>query len=157
MERVGVEIEKKYIIEKPDLECISGEEAFSASEIVQIYVESQRGVTHRVRFRKRDGVTEYTETKKIRIDAMSSTEIERDISEDEFAELSKNIRAGSKPIRKTRYTFLYEGQLFEIDVYPEWKRCAIMETELESRESQVKFPSFIRIIRDVTGIKEYSN
>ena len=34
---------------------------------------------------------------------------------------------------------------------------AIMETELDSREKQVKIPSFIEILREVTGDKAYSN
>ena len=32
-----------------------------------------------------------------------------------------------------------------------------METELDSRESDVEFPDFIEIIKDVTGDKSYSN
>ena len=32
-----------------------------------------------------------------------------------------------------------------------------METELESREEEVEFPSFIEILREVTGDKAYSN
>ncbi len=157
MERVGVEIERKYIIEKPALELMMREESFTQSEILQIYLTSEAGVTRRVRSRCSKGNTSYTETKKIRIDKMSSTELEREISKEEFSRLCLESRAGSRPIKKTRYTFIYRGQLFEIDVYPEWRSHAIMETELESRDSVVSFPSFIHVVRDVTGVKEYSN
>ena len=51
----------------------------------------------------------------------------------------------------------YGGQLFEIDVYPAWKNTAIMETELDDREREVEIPTFIEIIREVTGYKAYSN
>ena len=97
------------------------------------------------------------QTRKIRIDEMSSTEIEREISAVEFDSLAGNILSGTRPISKTRYTFIYKNQLFEIDVYPEWKRTAIMETELDSRERTFDFPEFIEIVKDVTGDKSYSN
>ena len=32
-----------------------------------------------------------------------------------------------------------------------------METELENRESKVKIPDFLEILREVTGDKSYSN
>ena len=88
---------------------------------------------------------------------MSSTETEREISPDEFDILAKNIKEGTNPINKTRFTFKYEGQTFEIDVYPEWKSSAIMETELEDRDTVVEFPDFIKILSDVTGNRRYSN
>lgn len=157
MESVGVEIERKYIIRKPDYEDLRASDKFTESEILQIYLESELGETRRVRARTKNGVTTYTETRKIRIDKISATEIEREIEKTEFDALMALVRAGSKPIKKTRYTFVFDGQLFEIDVYPEWSHTAIMETELESRESVVKMPEFLHIIREVSGLKEYSN
>lgn len=157
MERVGVEIERKYIIEKPDIETLRGQEGFTESNITQIYLESEGGITHRIRKREECGSCTFTETKKIRIDKMSSTEIEGNITADEFARLSASIRRGSRPIIKTRYTFLYKGQLFELDFYPEWTRLCIMETELDCQDRQVVFPDFIRVTCEVTGIKEFSN
>ena len=157
MEQVGVEIERKYIIEKPDVELLRRQDNFSESDIVQIYLTSDAAQTRRIRARVKNGATVYTETRKIRIDKMSSTEIEREIEESEFSELSKLLREGSRPIKKTRYTFDFSGQLFEIDVYPEWSSTAIMETELPTRETFVEMPPFIKIVREVTGIREYSN
>ena len=154
---VGIEIEKKYIIEKPDIQIMRMMESFSESSILQIYLCSDDGITHRVRRRICGNQTKYIETKKIRIDKMSSTEMEREISKDEFDLLASNQKSGTTPINKIRYVFRYAGQIFEIDVYPEWKSTAIMETELENREVSVKFPDFIKIVRDVTGEKRYSN
>ena len=88
---------------------------------------------------------------------MSATEIERELSPLEFDSLASEIKEGTTPIDKVRHTFVYENQLFEIDVYPQWKFTAIMETELENRETKVEIPSFINIIREVTGDKAYSN
>lgn len=155
--KIGVEIERKYIIKMPDVSILEAQAGYTASSILQIYLPCADGETHRIRQRVSAGKATYTETKKIRIDKMSSTEIESEITEREFSLLSKNILENTLPITKTRYTFIYKEQLFEIDVYPEWQHTAIMETELDKREKSVEFPPFIEILRDVTGNKSYSN
>jgi len=157
MNSTPIEIERKYIIEIPDEEKMRLCEGYTVSEILQIYIESSPHLTHRVRSRKKSGNTVYTETQKIRIDKMSSYEDEKEISEREFLGLSNNIKKGTVPIEKVRHTFDYLGQTFEIDMYPKWKKSCIMETELESRESCVEIPDFIKIIKEVTGDKAYSN
>lgn len=155
--KVGIEIEKKYIIAKPSDNDLCAMDEYSVSEIEQIYLPSNDGTTHRVRRRSGDGITVFTETRKIRIDAMSATEIEGEISEERYLELAANPKEGTRPINKVRHKFFYLGQMFEIDVYPEWEHTAIMETELDSRDREVEFPAFLKIIRDVTGEKSYSN
>ena len=157
MKQPNIEIENKYIILIPEESVLSTMEQYTKSEIVQIYLESPVGITHRVRSRERSGNVTYTETKKVRIDKMSAYEDEREISEEEFLSLAKKIDKNTAPIHKVRYTFVYLGQLFEIDVYPQWMSTAILETELKTRETQVIFPEFIKILRDVTGDKRYSN
>ena len=153
-----IEIERKYVIEKPNVSAMSACAGYSSSEIVQIYLTSEVGITHRVRSRAfPDGRTIYYETKKIRIDKMSSHELEREIKREEFDALAEKIAEGSRPIVKTRHTFDYMGQTFEIDVYPDWERTCIMETELPSRDTEVTFPDFIRVVAEVTGDKRYSN
>ena len=153
----SVEIERKYIIKMPDISLLELQDSYSKSEILQIYLPSEKGETRRVRRRAYDDKTKYIETRKIRIDNMSATEIERELSPLEFDSLASEIKEGTTPIDKVRHTFVYENQLFEIDVYPQWKFTAIMETELENRETKVEIPSFINIIREVTGDKAYSN
>lgn len=153
----GVEIERKYIIKMPDVLLLSGQNEYTKSEILQIYLPSQNGETHRIRYRKYQDREEYTETRKIRIDEMSSEEIEGPISPERFSELSANIREGSRPLKKVRHTFMYLENVFEIDIYPEWKNSAIMETELADRNQLVEIPSFIEILMEVTGNISYSN
>lgn len=155
--KTAVEIERKYIIKMPCEQILAEQSEYSKSEIVQIYLPSMAGETHRVRRRVYSDKTVCTETRKIRLDRMSSTEIEGEIDEQKFLALSENILEGSSPVVKTRHTFVFCSQLFEIDVYPKWKNTAIMETELDAREREVKIPSFIEIVREVTGDKAYSN
>ena len=153
----NVEIERKYIIEMPDINVMSEMPDYTVSEITQIYLGSPQHVTHRVRRRAYDGRAEYTETKKVRIDKTSAYEDERLISEGEYSALALNMAKDSNPLSKTRHTFNYLGQIFEIDIYPNWTRTCIMETELPSRDAVVEMPSLIHIIREVTGDKKYSN
>jgi len=157
MDKNTIEIERKYIIQMPNVSLFCGLSGFTESDITQIYLSAERGKTRRVRRRAGALGVEYTETVKERIDGMSAHESEREITENEYIRLSSEIAEGTKPICKKRYTFLYLGQLFEIDVYPEWKRTAIMETELDSREACPRMPEFIKIVREVTGIRAYSN
>ena len=154
---IGIETERKYIIKMPDLNTLLAQDGYSKSEILQIYLTGAEGETRRVRRRIFDNKIQYTETRKIRINATSSTEMEREITEDEFNSAQSLALQGYTPIEKSRFTFIYNNQLFEIDVYSNWTKTAIMETELDSPDKIVEFPDFIEIIREVTGNKAYSN
>ena len=151
-----IETERKYVILKPDMTLIAGEEGFSESKITQIYL-LDREVTHRIRKREYPEKTEYTENTKRRISYMSAIESESEISRERFDELSAEIDPNTKPIEKNRVTFLYNGRVFEIDIYPAWKDTCILEVELDSEAGEILFPSFIKVVRDVTGMREYSN
>ncbi|MBO7303973.1 MAG: hypothetical protein J6V09_01965 [Clostridia bacterium] len=157
MENVPIEIERKYIISKPNFSSLVKENEYHRSEIVQIYLSGAKNATHRIRKRSDLSHTVYTETVKVRIDGMSAYEDEREIFEQDFTALSAKIADGTRPIRKVRHTFRYGDLTFEIDEYPEWENTCIMEIELPTREKSFKIPDFINIIREVTGDGAYSN
>ncbi len=150
----NVEIERKYIIKLPPLELLGG---YRRSEIVQTYLKSSPAITHRVRSRTTDGITVYTETKKLRIGKMSAIEEERELAFAEYEELLSQADPSSTPIRKMRYVIPFEDFLLELDVYPQWHSTCVMEIELPSCETEVKLPSFIQVVQEVTGDKRYSN
>ena len=152
-----VEIERKYVIRMPDISIMRAQTGYTVSEIHQTYLTSHAGVTHRVRMRVFPDKIVYTETKKVRIDAMSAYEDEREISEDEYLELIGCIAPDTHTLTKSRHTFTSYGQTFEVDIYPEWTRTCILETELSSRDETVTMPDFISVVKEVTGDKKYSN
>ena len=152
-----VEIERKYVILKPDFAALERKYEVGASEIWQTYLTSDAGVTRRVRKRVYSDRVSYTLTEKRRIDAISSLEDEREISEGEYEALLGEIRSGTRTLRKTRRVVRVGKVDFEIDEYPEWVRTCIMETELESRDEQVVMPDFVKIIAEVSGVKAYTN
>ena len=152
-----LEIERKYVIRKPNVAMLSSLEGYTVSDIEQTYLESAAHVTHRVRARSYGECTVYTETKKVRIDKMSVYEDEREIDEAEYERLLTEIKPGSRTVRKTRRVVLVGSVNFEIDEYPEWCRTCIMETELNSRDELVVMPPFLKVIAEVTGVKRYTN
>lgn len=154
---MALEIERKYVILIPDVRTLEKYPDYTSTDIVQTYLKSQAGITHRVRKRTYQSGAVYTETKKVRVDKISSEEKEREITEEEYVELLKKSDTGRVPIVKTRHSFTYLGQLFEIDIYPQWRHSCILETELKSRDTAVEFPPEVRAIAEVSGDKRFSN
>ena len=154
---MSVEIERKYLIEIPDisvLERISGVKKYM---ITQTYLESGNDVERRVRKRVCEEKNEYFYTEKSFLTHTSRREEEREISEAEYTELLKDKREDYEPLFKTRYVIPWKKHLIEIDIYSFSNSLAIAETELSDEREKVEIPSFIEIIKEVTGIKEYSN
>lgn len=153
----GVEIERKFVIAMPDVARLVGECGYTVSEIEQIYLGGSEGTTRRVRRRRMGDVTRYYETVKTRIDRMSVIEDEGEITEAEYTALAAEILEGTTPIHKTRHTFLHNDLTIEIDIYDGWQRTCILECELPSREYELVLPDFIKVVREVTGERAYSN
>lgn len=150
----GIETERKFIIKLPGDDILS---ALGGDDIVQIYIESETGKSERVRARTHMGVTTYTHTSKRRLSAISAYEDEREIGETEFAELAARQQAGTSPVKKTRYLLPYRDHVFEIDVYPQWRRFAVMEVELPDEDAVFAFPPEICVIKEVSGKRRFSN
>ena len=153
----SLEIERKFIIKRPSLDVIRIMGKYDVSDIVQIYLASEDGVTHRIRSKSGKNGTRYYETKKTRIDGMTVIEDEREISDNDFFALAPFCARGSHPIRKQRHSFFFKEHIIEIDVYPQWKNTCIMEIELEKKDEEIIIPPFITVLREVTGIRAYSN
>ncbi len=153
----GLEIERRFLIKMPDKDFICALKDSTVSEILQTYLESEPGTVRRVRERRYRDRTVYVETIKTRVDQMSSIEEEREICEEEYRLLLDRKEKGTSTVAKTRYTFPYYDRVFEIDVYPLWLGTAVMEIELPSSDAHLDLPAFIDVIREITGVKAYSN
>ena len=154
---VGIETERKFIIRTPDLALLGAQEGYAKSEIVQTYFDSADGITHRVRKRAGEGGTHYTETKKTRISHMSVIEDEIELCEVEYLERLGTLKTVGTPLCKTRHIFSFGAHTFEVDIYPGWKEHAVMEVEFSDESEQISLPPFIEIVKDVTGVRGYSN
>ena len=111
----------------------------------------------RIRQRGTDGHYIYCKTMKRSVSDVKRIEIEERLTQSEYLALMMEADTTMRQIRKTRYCLTYEGQYFEIDVYPFRNDRAIAEIELRTEDQQIRFPEFIRVIREVTGLEEYKN
>lgn len=151
------EIERKYLIEYPDIEWLESNPTCQRIEIIQTYLNSDKGEEIRVRQRGVDGNYIYFKTIKKKVSDVKRVEIERRLSQSEYLKLLMESDTTKRQIRKTRYCLTYEGQYFEIDVYPFWKDKAIAEIELSDENVKIVFPKQIKVIKEVTDDEAYKN
>lgn len=151
------EIERKFLIEYPDIKWLESIPNCQRIEMIQTYLKSANGDEVRVRQRGMDGSYIYFLTTKRKISERKRVEIERRLSKDEYLKLLMDADTSRRQIRKTRYCLTYQNQYFEIDVYPFWKDQAIAEIELSDEEMEVQFPEQIRVIKEVTDDASYKN
>lgn len=144
------EIERKYLVEFPEfpLPCED-----SATDIAQTYLLAEPGVSERVR--ERGGV--FYHTVKRRISGIKAEEYEEIIDQEEYERLLTRRDPKCRTIEKARHVFEYRGQVFEMDIFPFWKKQAMLEIELENEDVPVDMPPFIRVIREVTADRAYKN
>lgn len=152
-----LEIERKFLIEYPDVAALEKLPNCQRVEIIQTYLNAGEDEESRVRQRGIDGHYIYTQTTKRRVSERKRVEIERRLSQDEYLRLQMDADPTCRPIRKIRYCLTCNSQYFEIDVYPFWKDRAIMEIELSAEDAPIAYPPFLRIIREVTGDEQYKN
>lgn len=151
------EIERKFLIEYPDIEWLESLPNCQRIEIIQTYLNSDKDEEVRVRQRGFDGHYIYFQTIKRSVSDLKRVEIERRLSEQEYLRLLMNADTTRRQIRKDRYCLTYENQYFEIDVYPFWSDKAIAEIELSDENAEIVFPKQIKVIKEVTDDASYKN
>ena len=151
------EIERKFLIEYPDIKWLASIPNCRRIEIIQTYLNSDNGDEVRVRQRGTDGHYVYFQTIKRKVSDIKRVEIERRLSQSEYLRLLMDADTTRRQIRKDRYCLTYENQYFEIDVYPFWEDKAIAEIELSDENADIKFPKEIKVIKEVTDDESYKN
>ena len=151
------EIERKFLISYPDISWLEGSPNCQRVEIIQTYLKSSADEEVRIRQRGMDGHYIYVRTMKKKISDLKRIEVEKRLTQEEYLALLMEADTTKKQIRKTRYCLTYEGQYFEIDVYPFWRDKAILEIELRDENQEITFPKEIEVIREVTDDEAYKN
>lgn len=151
------EIERKFLIEYPDIDRLESNPLCKKVEISQTYLKSDNGEEVRIRQRGADGNYIYFKTIKKKISALKRVEIETRLSKDEYLRLLKEADPQKRQIQKTRYCLTYENQYFEIDIYPFWNDKAIAEIELSDENAEIVFPKEIKVIKEVTDDENFKN
>lgn len=152
-----LEIERKFLIEYPDVEWLESLPNCRKVDIIQTYLLCKSGDELRVRQRGENGSYIYFRTMKQRVSDSSRIEKEERLTQEEYLNLLMDADPTKHPIRKTRYCLSYDNQYFEIDLYPFWNDRAVMEIELRSEDAEIRFPKEIKLIREVTDDEQYTN
>lgn len=198
-----LEIERKFLILRPDEAVLAAWPGAYSYEIEQIYLpKNSDGEAPRIRRCRRDGVTECFYTVKRRLTDMTRIEIERGITEKEYEALkseaggnaahdedaasdeknasdegaasdedaataaeraahsTEGTASAASPlaaISKTRWCLPCGGHVAEVDIYPFWQRVAVTEVELGREDEKFSLPEVLRVIREVTGVREFLN
>ena len=151
------EIERKFLIEYPNIKNLEKLENCKKVEIIQTYLKSDGKSEVRIRQRGENGSFTYTKTTKKRVSDLKRIETEVKLTKDEYLKLLLEADTSVKQIRKTRYCLVYNNQYFEIDIFPFWKDKAIMEIELKEENQKIDFPKYFKIIKEVTNEETFFN
>ncbi|MBE6817556.1 MAG: CYTH domain-containing protein [Ruminococcaceae bacterium] len=152
-----LEIERKFLIEYPDIPALEKMPNCRKVEIIQTYLSCNDEEEIRVRQRGENGKYIYFQTIKKRVSGLKRIEIERRLSQQEYLTLLMQADTSMHQIRKDRYCLMFKNQYFEIDIYPFWNDKAICEIELKNENDEVCFPQFIKVIKEVTEDSAYKN
>ncbi|MBR3787221.1 MAG: AAA family ATPase [Firmicutes bacterium] len=151
------EVERKYLIEYPDIEELIALPNCQKIDIIQTYLKFDGDGELRVRQRGDNGHYMYYETMKKALSGLKRVEVERRITQEEYLRLLMDADTSKRQIRKTRYCLASQNRYFEIDVYPFWEDKAILEIELADENEEIVFPEQVKVIKEVTDDESYKN
>ncbi len=153
MNKNGLEIERKFLIEYPDEKALLSKKGCRKAQLAQAYIEGGG----RVRKIAENGKTTYIKTVKRHISDLVREETEWEIDESEYNLGLLNRVKGTSVIEKVRYSIPFNGQVLEVDVFPFWSDRAFLEIELKDEAEDYMIPDYIKVIREVTADKRYRN
>ena len=151
------EMERKFLIAAPDTAWLEAQPACHRVEIIQTYLHTEGGVQRRVRQWLENGRFFYYETVKTPMGDGKLVETERRLTQEEYLTRLMNADTTRRPLRKTRFVWTWEGQRYDIDLFPFWTKQAILKMELREKDAPVAFPPQIRVLREITGEAAYRN
>lgn len=152
-----IEIERKYLIRKPNLQELAQHVSITVVQIVQTYLKSVDSIERRVRQRGQNGDFSYYLTEKREISSLKRAESEKKISQKEYLRYLTEMDTSLSPIVKDRICFAYNGQYFEVDLFEFSNDFALMEIELTTENTSVDLPDFIKVEKEVTDDPHYRN
>ena len=148
------EVERLYLIKKPDMDSISGY-ATEKNEIIQFYLTAPPGIVRRLRQRGDAGIWTFTLTERSDADkGKLRVETEHRITEKEYLNLLAETDVSLPMTRKTRWAVSYGSLYYEIDVFPFSEDQALMSVELVPGLDP-DIPPFIEVVREVTDDPMY--
>lgn len=152
-----LEIERKFLIEYPDINFLENMTTCRKVPITQAYLNTTEEGMFRIRKRGQGKDAVYIKTVKIKINDLKRIEKETYLSELEYNNYLSKKDCITGIISKDRYCIVYNDEYFELDVYPFWNDKATVEIELLSEDQPYELPPFVKLIREVSYEPEYRN
>lgn len=152
----NLEIEKKYLVDLNKISLLKNK----YKKITQGYLYSDNTTEIRIRSLEEDQRKTYYYTVKISSEnLLQRTEIEKEITSDEFYTLLQNLKPNTHLIQKNRYLVPLNNNLIaEVDIYTnELEGLKTVEVEFPSLEETLKFKAPNWFLLDVTNDKSYKN
>ncbi len=148
-----IEEERKYIVE------VIGElPEYTESKISQTYLVGDPGTE--IRLRRREWAGKYVNilTTKTKVSQTEESVTERQIANNLYESMLQQADPYRRTIQKMRKSFIWKGQYFELDTYQgALEGLIILETKGIRCHEDVKFPPFLKVIKDITGNQDYYN
>ena len=158
IEAAPLEIERKFLIEYPDISELRKMPDYKVEHMAQTYLlQSEDFVGGRLRRIEAESGVRYVYTYKVRLSDMTRREYEREIDEQEYRSLMERKNPLASSIIKDRHSFSYMGLTYELDVYSFWDDKATLEAEVDSESARIPIPPCVKLIKDVTDDRRYNN
>lgn len=151
------EIERRFLIRRPDDARLASLPAGRSVEICQTYGRYPDGRRFRLRERGEGQDRLYFHTEKTRLSDLTRIEIERRLTPEEYREELAFADPDRRPIEKIRTCLVWDGLYWELDRFPFWQKQAILEIELLREDQPFSLPPFVEVIREITGDPAYTN
>ena len=128
------------------------------SEITQTYLTGEPDAEIRLRKRCWGQKQVYVHTAKKKISEQEELVTERQINNSLYEMMLGLSDPQRNTIHKLRSSFIWKGQYFEVDTYQgQLEGLVILETKGIVEGEPVKFPPFLKVVKDVTGNEDYYN
>lgn len=161
-----LESERKFLVKFPTSWSALSEmfdDLIDVKRITQTYLKPE-GKEPSARVRKTiagltgDTETEYHFNQKEFIEAGVHNEKEHELTKSQYEKYLKLAHPDKVEVAKTRFVFKFDDQVFELDVFKgALKGLAILEIELNDIKDTVELPSFLKVIKEVTKDKRFTN
>lgn len=160
-----LEKERRFLIKLPlSQEAQEAIDLMGSAEITQTYLKNIGGEVERARKSSmklwQQTFDHFYWTSKKHISSGIAEEDETDVTNDQYDDLLKRADESRLPIKKTRHFINSDmnAKVFELDIFHDHlEGYAILEIELEDLEEKIVFPTFLEIIKEITGDAAYSN
>ena len=150
------EIERKFLVEMPQIAALEKLQGFRRVEIEQAYLPTTNDERLRIRKWVENGQAIYYKTRRRHVNGQR-LEVEERLTQRSYKEMLEEAGEALQLLRKTRYSLQYDGQLFQLDVYPFWQEQAVVKIELNEENGEVRLPPELKLIREVTGEREFKD